>query len=155
MTPLVNGQRYDFACTQDRQYDDLPPFVEFAPRIISAGFMRLSQFENGLISGRFIPRLCVVLTDMEGVLLDLIDHYLAGSLSFNDFRRAYYYTYLREPAVDEIPRDRGEFFSRAQERLDWTDSYPDAGSRSDGWIDVGEYRDWLSEMRADWARAFG
>lgn len=75
----------------------------------------------------------------------MIDEFLSGGCTFEEFVAKYYWCYL-----DEVP-DKGltdydhEFFGLVQEKIDWTGEDPPESDRKDGWMDRAEYRDWLRQ----------
>lgn len=88
--------------------------------------------------------------DHSEFLLNAIDAFLRGELTFPEFRERYYDYYidqLPEWALTDRERD---FFSEVQEKLDWVDRNPDYESRRAGWIDYEQFTTWLRVEREAW-----
>jgi hypothetical protein len=90
----------------------------------------------------------------DELLLAMIDRLLSGDMSFKDFSRDYYSYYLDGLPDEALTDQQHEFFSAVHERLDWTGEAPDEESRRYGWMDPGEYIDWLRGQRALYGRGW-
>lgn len=76
-------------------------------------------------------------------LRNLIDEYLTESIEFDDFAHRYSSYFIDEMDDGELDDDELEWYGAVHERAEWTDVAPDPESRSDGWMDVTQFRDWL------------
>ena len=77
-------------------------------------------------------------------LLQMIEKFLDGRLSFEQFEEQYYPFYVDAVPDGALSDSEAAFFGTVQERLDWTAEAPPPEDRAYGWINRSEYRDWLS-----------
>jgi hypothetical protein len=85
--------------------------------------------------------------DQKSNLIEMIDRFLSGVWTYDQFYSSYY-VYFSDVLTDDALTDRElTFFGAVHEKMDFTDENPDDESRSYGWIDVREFRDWLRGVR--------
>ncbi|NIR46333.1 MAG: hypothetical protein GWN99_17940 [Gemmatimonadetes bacterium] len=78
----------------------------------------------------------------------MIQRVASGEWSVSEFDRSYYDYFLDEAAPESLTGRELEFFGAVQEKLDWVDESPDSESRSYGWMDHQEFREWVKEELA-------
>lgn len=76
-------------------------------------------------------------------LVQMIERFIEGDWSFQDFNQRYYNHYVRLPEEPGTTADEERFFSDVHEWLDWTTENPSPADRSDGWHDVEQFKVWL------------
>ena len=82
--------------------------------------------------------------DQRNVLLSMIGQFLNSQWSLSEFDRQFYSYYIDEhPADGGLPDTEHQFFSRVQEKLDWTSAEVSRHDRRDGWMNEQEFREWL------------
>jgi hypothetical protein len=75
----------------------------------------------------------------------MINSFLDGSWTYDQFAETYYWFYLDKVPEGVLTVYDHDFFGMAQEKLDWTTEAPDTIERHYGWMDREEYRDWLRQ----------
>jgi hypothetical protein len=86
--------------------------------------------------------------DYAALLLGMIDDFLAGTLSFEDFERRYSDCYIDELPEDGLSDEEHDFFGGIHEKFSWTDPDPGEEDRRYGWIIRAEFVEWLRGQRA-------
>lgn len=79
----------------------------------------------------------------KAALVEMITRLLEGDWSVPEFQRQFYDYYLEKVPGTELSDRDAEFFGAVQEKLDWTDINPDPESKKHGWINQGEYVQWV------------
>ena len=78
-------------------------------------------------------------------LLGMIDDFLAGRATHDEFVANFYLFYLEEVPWEALTDYDHDFFALVQEKIEWTGDDPPEVDRKDGWMDREEYRDWLRQ----------
>jgi hypothetical protein len=89
------------------------------------------------------------------LLLEMINRLLSGEWTVPEFRDNYYNFFLEKIPDDALSEDDWEFFGAIQEKLDWTDPIPDPESQKDGWLNYGQYVDWVRSTYLDYSQKSG
>lgn len=83
--------------------------------------------------------------DHEAVLLQMLDDFLAGALSFEKLGPRFGDYFIDRLPDDALPNEVYEFFCDVHEQLClWTAREPTPEDRHHGWIDVEEFTNWLA-----------
>jgi len=82
------------------------------------------------------------------LLKETVSAFLDGRMGFEPFEAEYRQRYWDESSTEFQLRDEIDLFGDIIERLDWTGRHPPKRDRDDGWIDHGQFRDWLSKRLA-------
>ena len=87
-----------------------------------------------------------MLMRLEEQLESLLAAFQSGTLSFDDFSRAFSDAYL--DGADDLPEtDHTRLFDAIHERLEWTTAAPPDEDRAWGWGDPSDFRKWLTSVR--------
>ena len=81
--------------------------------------------------------------DYRTELLSQVERVLAGALSVSAFEARFYDFYMDEVPEDALTQHKHDFVSAVCEKLDLTVERPDAESRRRGYVDHGEFLEWL------------
>ncbi len=84
--------------------------------------------------------------DVKSRLRALIDEFLSGGLPFEAFQEAYSKRFIDEADAVLSPTDL-EYYGDIHERAEWTARNPPPQDRSYGWMSIGDFTRWLSDVR--------
>jgi hypothetical protein len=85
--------------------------------------------------------------DSKTKLVQLIDAFLAGGMGFPAFQEAYSKHFIDEMPDDALSPDELGLFGEVHEKAEWTAPKPPKDDRAHGWMDIGEFREWLRNRR--------
>lgn len=78
-------------------------------------------------------------------LIMLIDNYLAGKISYDNFYSEFNDIYCVEPSI--FKESEEDFVSEINDKLAYTTENPDNMDRKDGLISTSEFQEWLREYK--------
>lgn len=84
----------------------------------------------------------------EALFLGVIDDFLAGKLSFDEFETRYSDCYIEEMPENGLSDEGHDFFGGIHEKFSWTGPDPAEEDRRYGWISREEFVEWLRGQRA-------
>jgi hypothetical protein len=77
----------------------------------------------------------------------LIDEYLAGATSVEEFGAAYSRYYLEGVPDTALSPEQFDWYGLVHEKLEWTANTATVEERQLGWMTPGEFRTWLDRHR--------
>ena len=85
--------------------------------------------------------------DHRAALLGIIDSFLRGERSFEEFSTDYSWCFIDEIPEMELTPEIADQYGAVHEKAEWTTAYPTPEERGYGWMDIDEFTIWLRRYR--------
>jgi len=86
-------------------------------------------------------------TDYRNILKGHIDRFLRAKYTYEQFAEQYLRVFIDEMPDEALSSYELELYGDVQEKAEWTTAEVDEEACAYGWMNIEEFRSWLSEQR--------